>query len=445
VASASEILVAARLLVTGAGDKPGIAPYFTAAVRSLIPRWAPGLGTVGVTRNGILLVDPEAIERWGVRATAGALLHEVGHLLRDHIGRSEKAGHDPHIGNLAGDLEWNDDLAAAKIKLPDGAIYPSTFKLPDGWLMEGYYRALRDMQAKARAKGGKGKKGAGAGDKGNGRGEPGDGESGDLGPDKPTCGGGWCGSGGGREVPGEPPGGGKDGRSQAEIAAVRRVTAEAIKAAASSNGIGNVPAGFLRWAETQLAPPKIPWQQKLGVLTRAAAAYRSGAVDYRFDRPSRRQAAAGGYANGAIILPALRRPIIRAAVFLDTSGSMDDSQIAEAMSETDGILRALGAEATFSACDCAVHASRPIRNWRDAIPAIMGGGGTSFVPVFEEANRMRPRPDIVICFTDGEGPAPIEAPTGYRVIWGLTGSHSRPPAPWGDVVILDDLGKKNAA
>ena len=117
---------------------------------------------------------------------------------------------------------------------------------------------------------------------------------------------------------------------------------------------GNIPAGILSHARKSLAPPKVSWQREMAAAIRACAADVAGAVDFTYRRPSRRQAI-----HGDIIMPATRRPVPETAIVLDTSGSMYGGDLEEALSETQGVLKALGGRGVrVLATDAAVHSKQ---------------------------------------------------------------------------------------
>jgi len=64
---------------------------------------------------------------------------------------------------------------------------------------------------------------------------------------------------------------------------------------------------------------------------------------------------------------------------------------------------------------------------------IGGGGGTSFVPVFDWITAAELRPDLMLYFTDAEGYFPATAPD-YPVIWLVKG---RGKVPWGERIQLN--------
>jgi predicted metal-dependent peptidase len=444
-------------------------PYFSAALHALTPCYVPkgSLGSFGVTKTGILLVDEEALEKWNVPQIAGVLVHEALHIIRDHHSRGARLKCAEDLWNTATDCEIDDDLKAAHIKLPETACYPDSYKLPTGQTAEFYYdellrKAKQCPSCSSQEGQGQGqdpvqKSGQGQGQtqgQTKGKGQKKNNSKKSSGqpkcprcesPDKPTATGGWCGSGGGHPVPGEPIDEADDqtkgGRSEAELNALRKRVAEEIQQATSKQP-GTVPAGLARWATDYAKPAKINWRAKLARLTRNAMGYRPGAVDFRYHRPSRRQAAFG-YGLGHPILPALVRPVPKCAIAVDTSGSMSGADLAVAVRESLGILQAVGAQVTFLSCDTKVSAVREVHTAKAMMATLQGGGGTSFLPIFDAISKVRPRPEILIVATDGWGPAPKLPLHGVHTIWLLIGKNSCQPMfpaqPWGAMVQVDDL------
>lgn len=390
-------------------------PYFRSAIVGMVPKEAKGLGTFGVSRHGVLYWDPAMLDVWTVQETAAVLVHEGSHLLRRHAERRERMGAEADLWNQAGDYEINDDLEAAGLPLPMKPFVPCIprlSKLENGLTAEEYYHILQQQQRAQQAQSeadGQGKKGVG---------------------------GGHCGSCAGHAIEGEEPGGGEHARSEADMNRIRRTVAEQIRKQ-GEKGRGTVPAGWLRWADGELAPPKVPWRKKLAHATRAAIAYRPGCVDLHWTRPSRRQAGVG-FGPGKPVLPALRAPLPRVGVVIDTSGSMGAEDIHAAVAECRGVLAACGAAVDLAACDAAVHELRPVARWQDIPKLIKGGGGTDMRPALEAMQKRTSKLDVVIVMTDGwigdPGPQPP-----FRVIWLIVGKHgNRTPQPWGEMIVVDD-------
>ena len=87
---------------------------------------------------------------------------------------------------------------------------------------------------------------------------------------------------------------------------------------------------------------------------------------------------------------------------VDTSGSMSQKDLEQAMGELEDIRRRFNAKVYVLDCDANVHSSRWI-NPHEPLPVLNGGGGTDFRPVFEHITEQRLKPDYVVFFTDGYG------------------------------------------
>lgn len=455
-------------------------PYYGACLWSLVPVPAPGLGTLAVDQHHRLYYDPDVVDAWSTDQVVAVIEHEVGHLVRGHFERGR--GLDPARWNVAGDAEINDDLQGRP--LPQGAIFPETLGCPNGRIAEEYYSSATkrggdqgggaqrpagasdeedpkggggqgDRQpdrssAKAPGGGGPGRKGTPSpqgesavqgrgGDSMSPSRSGGSHQSGDASrrtsgtsaaggsPEGPRPARGRCGScATGRPEPWEapPPGESQDappGVSPEEAAVIRRQVARAVAEVAKTRG--DVPAGLRRWAEEALRPPRIDWRRVLASEIRRAVAWRSGAVDYSYARPSRRQAALQG-----VILPALVRPVPEVAVVVDTSGSMGDDEVSTALAEVQGVLRALGVPARVICADAKAYGAQRVTDARAV--RVVGGGGTDMREGIAAALRLHPRPSVVIVITDGHTPWPEAAPGGCRVIAAVIGDGGPPTPNW---------------
>lgn len=404
---AYEVLTSGRLL---AKTK---APYFRSLLLSYVLREAPGLGTVGVTKTRLFLWDPAFVEALTPEQMAGVWMHECLHSLNRHGHRC--GARDPELFNKAADLAINPTVRETGLQLPTGdkaGIFPAQFGFPEGLTADEYYEKLLALPPPPPMPGG-------------GKG------------DAPHAAGGYCGSCAGRPLPNEPGEDDAEGRSEGEMERTIREVAEEIQARVKSSGIGSVPSHLRRWADEALKPPKIPWRQRLAVLARRAIAWRPGAVDHRYDGPSRRQAGIG-YGIGRPVLPRLRSPVPRVAIVVDTSGSMGTKEIIDCLTEAQGVVEAVGAQVEFCACDAYVHELRPVANVRDMAKLLKGGGGTDFRPAFAALEAKKPRPEIIVFATDGYGPAPEFPPHGIKTIWLLVGGNENAPAAWGDTIVVKD-------
>jgi predicted metal-dependent peptidase len=178
---------------------------------------------------------------------------------------------------------------------------------------------------------------------------------------------------------------------------------------------GKMGAAMARMVDHMLQP-QLPWRMLLARYMSAIAR-----DDYSYMRPSRRE--------GDAIFPSLRSSQVDMTIVLDTSGSVDDDEIAQFLGEVNAIKGQLRARITVHACDAELSAEGPwtFEAWEDIeLPdELHGGGGTSFVPAFEWANRLDHQPDLFVYFTDAEGEFPQAEPP-YPVLWLVKGKATVP-------------------
>jgi predicted metal-dependent peptidase len=199
----------------------------------------------------------------------------------------------------------------------------------------------------------------------------------------------------------------------------------AIRAAQAAKNQGRLPAGLERLIE-DLLYPKLGWRQLLWQYT---ARVRGVRQDWR--RPSKKWLQLGAY------YPSKRDRRLEAAVAIDTSGSISEDELREFLSELRGILSTFRSfRVRLLACDAAVHADVTATSLEDFDRfrvKVKGGGGTSFVPVFEalEGERIQ----VLVYLTDGYGTYPDRVP-GYDVIWVISGEGDPKRPPFGKVIEL---------
>jgi predicted metal-dependent peptidase len=154
----------------------------------------------------------------------------------------------------------------------------------------------------------------------------------------------------------------------------------------------------------ELINPRVPWQTFLDRWVNEELR-----DDYDMLRPDRR------FVHCGIYLPDLYNEGCEVAVGLDTSGSIDKEELAFEVSEASGILRSRNVtRMRLLVCDADVTLDVTLNPW-DRLPKdFPGGGGTSFVPVFEALQDKRPA--CLIYFTDTFGDFPDEAPD-FPVLW----------------------------
>lgn len=374
-------------------------PFLASALFALVPVSRPGLGTFAVDDRWRVYIDPDVLDRWGAALSAGVLLHEVAHVVRDHAGRAFAIGVDASSSrrwNVAADAEINDALLRDGIQLPKNGVTSRMLRLPPHRAAEFYFDALADRRELPQVNCGSGAHGV---------------PTWDVGFDDSF---------------------GAPGIEPAEQDLIRRMVAIAIRQHAAS--AGSVPGEWQRWAEATL-DPKIPWQRLLRSSVRSGVGAVAGRADYSYSRPSRRRVP-------DVVLPSLVRPVPSVAIVVDTSGSMDRRALDRAWSEVLGCCRSLGVRRDLLrvyGTDVVTTRVRAVR--RRA--ALMGGGGTDLRDGLRTALAASPRPDLVIVLTDGFTPWP-DAPPACRVIAGMIQLSQTmpvpvpPPPPWVTRVDIDD-------
>ncbi|MCF6472830.1 VWA domain-containing protein [Nonomuraea sp. MG754425] len=366
-------------------------PYLASALYSLTVVPSSDVPTMAVDRHWRCYVSPAFVAATSVPELAGVWIHELSHVLRDHHGRADRLPatdrRDRLRVNVAQDCEINDDLLADGLALPEGRMEPGLFGLTTGRLFEEYLPHLPPSAVCS------------------------------------DCGSGAHGEWADWEIT---DGGGPGGVSTVEAEALRRHTAEAMRAHRRNRG--TLPAGWQRWAE-QILEPTVDWRRVLAGAVRQAVAWATGAIDYTYHRPSRRTAALRG-----VVLPSLRRPLPVVAIVIDTSGSMGEDDLAAALAEVTGVLREVGVggnRVTVLACDADVQTAARVTSAQQV--NLAGGGGTDMRVGIRAALALPERPGVVIVLTDGFTPWPA-APSSSRIIAALIGTDPPPPPAWVEAV-----------
>ena len=348
-------------------------------------------------------------------------IHEISHVLREH-GQRAKDRHAEHIlWNIACDFEINDSQWTG-LKIPEAfpPLLPHKFGLPQGQIAEFYYRDILKNGTEQFEVEIVPLPGFSAGemlDEGSGvHGQP---------------------------RPWELGGGEAQRMDEIEVELVRRSVAHEIQKAKKmgGTGIGTMAGNWLRWADLTLKP-KVNWRKVLR--NRMSVAINSGVgsrIDYSFRRPSRRQAI-----YHPVITPVLGGDLsARVAVVIDTSGSMHNRQIGQAVAEVFEILNTFQVPVTVIPCDAVAYESFRITSPSDffKMKQLKGGGGTDMVAGIEAALLNRPKPDSILVLTDGYTPFP-EKKYAVNVVFGIIKMNEdyetpKPPnPPWGDdsVVVI---------
>lgn len=225
---------------------------------------------------------------------------------------------------------------------------------------------------------------------------------------------------------------------KAQVEADRGKREQAIIAAAQIHertNPGSLPA-MLKRVLDDIVNPRVPWEQHLKSTMRRKAGLPR--LDWRYTNrrlasraPDPLYFAKKGHIGAGLIV-----------VGADNSGSIT-SKIANVFgSEMLGIVKDLNpSQLVIMWCDAAITRVDVVDDPQDLdalfadwkTTGIGGGGGTSFVPVFDKIEEMGLLPDMLVYLTDMAGTFPSHEPH-YPVIWGST---SKRIAPFGEVVHVE--------
>lgn len=377
--------------------------YFAPALFNLIPVRTDQIASMAVDTHWRLYYNDAWVAAHSVEENAAVLIHEVSHLLREHQSRKHAAAvRDEALWNTAADCEINDDLGAEGLPLPDDPPHPDRYGLLTGETAETYYRQLLKTVSPTPSTAGSTRPSTLVRDCGSGA--HGERRAWELPEDE----------GGGSGVPGVD-------RVKANL--VRREVARRILD--RSGDAGDVPLGWRRWARGVLTP-KVDYMATIRHAVRKALRDSTlGRYDRTFRRPNRRQAAYGDF-----IMPSFFQPRPRPGFLIDTSASMEDSQLARAVAELGGLTRQLGygSEVVVACCDVAVHDVK--RVFSAAQLQLYGGGGTDIGAGLRQFTEPTGESiDLLVVVTDCHSPWPPDPPP-FPVITIRVGDG--PPPPWGD-------------
>jgi predicted metal-dependent peptidase len=401
--------------------------YFAPALFNLIPVRTDQIESMAVDSRWRLYYNDGWIAAHSVEENAAVLIHEVSHLLRDHEARKQAAAvRDERLWNTAADCEINDDLLAEGLPLPHDPPRPEKYGLHNGQNAETYYRHLfkppQSNQANAAVQT----------------------ESGDTNAASPSpcpdCGSGAHGERRAWELPDDDgSANGVPGVDPVKAELVRRDVAQRILD--RTGDAGDVPLGWRLWARTVLAP-KVDYMATIRhAVRRALRDSTLGRYDRTYKRPNRRQAA-----YGAFIMPSFHQPKPRPGFLIDTSASMQDSQLARAVAELGGLTRQLGygGEVLVACCDTVVHDVRKVFNGSQV--ELYGGGGTDIAAGLRWFVDRNSEIDLLVVVSDCETAWSDEAPP-FPVITIRVGDG--PPPPWGDrgankVITIEESRRERA-
>jgi len=347
----------------------------------------PTMG-VGVTDrvNLALYYNPEFVSKLENSELMAVLRHEALHILLHHITRAKHYDYNHKGYNIAADLAINCNIEG----LPDNALFPDKFELPNGQSAEFYYEKLKKEAEQ---------KGKGLEEITEGKGEV---------IDEHSM---W-----------------QDFDKDLIEEKVRQISQKAIKKQMEKGGFGNI-SGNLVEQIIDLNKPKVNWFREIRAFVQRSVL--RGRVTTR-KRENRRTGQIVPYLNPG----SKRNNVSKLLLAIDTSGSITDQQINMFISEINGLV---GLVETHVICfDTRLYGEPQIMSKKVSGFQIKGRGGTCFEPainMFIERGY-----DGLIMFTDGYAPFPEISPNKQKkILWALHSCDQNVSIPYGKKIIIPEL------
>lgn len=181
---------------------------------------------------------------------------------------------------------------------------------------------------------------------------------------------------------------------------------------------GNIPLGVSRLIEEVLSPP-LPWKSLL-------ASYLIDKMkdDYSWKKPNKRYTQCH--------LPSIETvdTIKDIAIFIDTSGSVDNKMVNDFVKEVKEIVNVFKKDIQVLYIDDVLQGIDVIRHDEEVTLNIKGGGGTNYRPGFEWAEDKEI--GLALYFTDGYC-SKFPSPPSFDTIWVINSRKNFSP-PFGEII-----------
>lgn len=335
-------------------------PFFGTAVTKRPIIYTDSVPTAAMSATGQMYINPAFAEPLTVRQLMFLLAHEAMHYMLAHSLRRKHR--DARAWNVAADKVINDTLIEAGVgDFIDGGVT----------MRDARNYAAEELYDESDADG------PGAGGIGDDIGDPTD--------------------DGGQPL---------DDSQVHQLEAQSRI--EAIQSAKAAKAVGKLPASIERMIEDMLNVTT-PWHE---ILERfMSSKVRDG---YSWQRPNRRFVGRGLYLPGVDYTPRMGEVVIA----LDTSGSIGQREIDMFNAHINRILHTcLPEKVHVIYCDASIH--RIDEYTPDDLPITakaLGGGGTSFRPVFDWADNYDGDIEVIVYLTDGYGDQD-SITTNHETVW----------------------------
>ena len=379
-------------------------PFFAYLLLNLNIIETPKIPTCAVDNHRNLYYNPNWVGTLNERQLSGLLCHELLHCVFEHLIRNETR--DKLLFNCACDIVVNNLLIMNDFELPIGGIIPSNNEIDfcgvhisgiDKKSAENVYDELHGKFKKTQA---------------NMK------MAADMQLDEHI-----------KDDIKKLENGTKDEQGLAkQIKEVSKMWKKmAVEAESYARTIGKSPKGISRHIG-ELLNEKINWKS---VLYKYVT--NSLPQDFSYSRPSRR-----GIAS-EIYLPHIKKENIEVVVSVDTSGSIDQEELTEFMSEIIYLAKSFdNLKMKVIICDCSIKEVLEVENGnieKLINLKIVGGGGTSHKPIYDMIQEKYPTTKILINFTDGYTDFPNNETT--KTLWVIPeGGVEDDKIPFGDIVRL---------
>jgi len=352
-------------------------PFFGTAVSKRPIQYTNAVPTAGMSATGQMVLNPAFIEPLTVKNIMFLMAHEAMHYMLAHALRRKHRDH--RAWNVACDKVINDTLIDANVgEFIEGGV---TLHDARNYASEELYDENDDDM--------------GSGGIGQDVGDPTD-ENG-----KPL-----------------------DESQIHQLEAQAKI--DAIQSAKAAKASGKLPASIERMVD-EMVNVTTPWHEKL-------ERYMTSKVKdgYSWNRPNRRFIGQGTYLPGTDYVARMGELVIA----VDTSGSLNDKELGYFNSHINRILdTCMPEKVTVLYCDWAIGGTTEYTP--DDLPIKLepvGGGGTSFKPVFKWIEDYANEVECLIYFTDGWGDQnEIETPA-VDTVWLTT---DKDEFPFGEIIKFD--------
>lgn len=345
---------------------------------------------VGVTRRVDLALyyNPDFVSTLGHEELKAVLIHEAMHVLLHHITRAAHYSYSMKGFNIAADMAINCNIS----NLPDAAIYPKTFGLPEHEAAEWYYRKLKKEADKR----------GGFEEMLKGKGE--------LVDDHSMWG---------------------DCEDDVVKEKIRGIAKKAIKEQ-EKKGWGSI-AGDIVSQILAANRSVVNWKKEVRYFIGKLVLHGHRSTRSRLNRREQSLAANRVEELQDIYLhPGKRKHYTsRLLVAIDTSGSVSDNELSEFVDEINGMIHHV--ECDYICFDTQLYGEPKPFSKRAKHVEIKGRGGTSFHPVCNLIDELKY--DGLVIMTDGFAPFPDKPKA--RVMWCLTKSGESVTPPWGKRVVIE--------